>query len=95
MEYLSQECYNKLVAELNELINVELPKVKNEIAEARDKGDLSENFEYHAAKRAQGKLLGRSRFKQRAGKRTGEVVEVHGPAGVLKLKIESITMGIE
>ena len=65
MEYLSQECYNKLVAELNELINVELPKVKNEIAEARDKGDLSENFEYHAAKRAQGKLLGRIRFKQR------------------------------
>ena len=40
MEYLSQECYNKLVAELNELINVELPKVKNEIAEARDKGEL-------------------------------------------------------
>ena len=157
MEYLSQECYNKLVAELNELINVELPKVKNEIAEARDKGDLSENFEYHAAKRAQGKLLGRIRFKQRVlqyarvmdtsklesdtvglfrkvemtnqttgakmvytianpheadlragklsikspiaesllGKRTGEVVEVHVPAGVLKLKIESITMGIE
>ena len=29
MEYLSQECYNKLVAELNELINVELPKVIN------------------------------------------------------------------
>lgn len=65
MEYLSQECYDKLVAELNELINVELPKVKNEISEARDKGDLSENFEYHAAKRAQGKLLGRIRFKQR------------------------------
>ena len=65
MEYLSQECYNKLVAELNELINVELPKVKNEIAEARDKGDLSENFEYHAAKREQGRLLGRIRFLQR------------------------------
>lgn len=65
MEYLSQECYDKLVAELHEMINVELPKVKNEIAEARDKGDLSENFEYHAAKRAQGKLLGRIRFKQR------------------------------
>ena len=45
MEYMSQECYDKLVAELNELINVELPKVKNEISEARDKGDLSENFE--------------------------------------------------
>ncbi len=65
MEYLSKECYDELVAELDELINVELPKVKNEISEARDKGDLSENFEYHAAKRAQGKLLGRIRFKQR------------------------------
>lgn len=65
MEYLSRECYDKLVAELNELINVELPKVKDEISEARDKGDLSENFEYHAAKRKQGKLLGRIRFKQR------------------------------
>ena len=65
MEYLSKECYDKLVAELNELINVELPKVKDEISEARDKGDLSENFEYHAAKRKQGKLLGRIRFKQR------------------------------
>ena len=65
MEYLSKECYEKLVEELNELVNVELPKVKNEIAEARDKGDLSENFEYHAAKREQGKLLGKIRFKQR------------------------------
>lgn len=65
MEYLSKECYDKLVAELNELVNVELPRVKDEIAEARDKGDLSENFEYHAAKRKQGKLLGRIRFKQR------------------------------
>lgn len=65
MEYLSKECYDKLVAELNEMINVELPAVKDEIAEARDKGDLSENFEYHAAKRKQGKLLGRIRFKQR------------------------------
>lgn len=154
MEYLSQECYDKLVAELNELINVELPKVKNEISEARDKGDLSENFEYHAAKRAQGKLLGRIRFKQRVleharvmdtsnldsdvvglfrkvemtnmatqmkmtytivnpheanlregkisiqspiaqslvGKKTGEVVDVHVPAGTLKLRIDNITV---
>lgn len=65
MEYMSQECYDKLVAELKQLIDVELPRVKNEISEARDKGDLSENFEYHAAKREQGKLLGRIRFKQR------------------------------
>lgn len=62
---MSQEGYNKLVAELQELENVELPKVRDAIAEARDKGDLSENFEYHAAKREQGKLLSRIRFKQK------------------------------
>ena len=39
--------------------------MKDAIAEARDKGYLSENFEYHAAKREQGRLLGRIRFKQR------------------------------
>lgn len=154
MEYLSQECYDKLVAELEEMINVELPKVKNEISEARDKGDLSENFEYHAAKRAQGKLLGRIRFKQKVleharvmdtshldadvvglfrkveitnmgnnmkmsytivnpheanlregklsikspiaealvGKKAGDVVDVKVPAGMLKFRIESVTL---
>lgn len=65
MEYMSQKGYDKLVAELQELENVELPKVRDAIAEARDKGDLSENFEYHAAKREQGKLLSRIRFKQK------------------------------
>lgn len=65
MEYMSQEGYDKLVAELQELENVELPKVRDAIAEARDKGDLSENFEYHAAKREQGKLLSLIRFKQK------------------------------
>ncbi|MBO4660045.1 MAG: transcription elongation factor GreA [Prevotella sp.] len=65
MEYMSQEGYDKLVAELRELENVELPRVRDAIAEARDKGDLSENFEYHAAKREQGRLLSRIRFKQR------------------------------
>ena len=64
MEYLSKECYDKLVAELHELETVELQRVKDAISEARDKGDLSENFEYHAAKREQGRLLGRIRFKQ-------------------------------
>lgn len=154
MEYLSQECYDELVAELQELINVELPKVKNAIAEARAQGDLSENFEYHAAKREQGKLLGKIRFKQRVlqfarvmdtsqldgntvglfrkveitnlgnnvkmtytivnpheanlregkisikspiaeallGKRAGDVIEAHVPAGILKLRIENITV---
>ncbi|MBQ8095813.1 MAG: transcription elongation factor GreA [Prevotella sp.] len=65
MEYMSQEGYDKLVAELHQLESVELPKVRDAIAEARDKGDLSENFEYHAAKREQGRLLSQIRFKQR------------------------------
>lgn len=65
MEYMSQEGYDKLVAELRQLESVELPKVREAIAEARDKGDLSENFEYHAAKREQSRLLGRIRYKQR------------------------------
>ena len=60
MEYMSQEGYDKIVEELRYL-----EQVKDAIAEARDKGDLSENFEYHAAKREQGKLLSRIRFKQR------------------------------
>ena len=154
MEYLSQECFGKLYAELQELVKVELPKVKNEISEARDKGDLSENFEYHAAKRAQGKLLSRIRFLERVlenarvldasklnsetvglfrkveitnlsnnsqvtytivnpheanvregkistkspiaqalmGKKAGEEVEAKVPAGILRLRIESITL---
>jgi len=65
MEYMSQEGYDKLVAELRQLESVELPRVRDAIAEARDKGDLSENFEYHAAKREQARLLGRISFKQK------------------------------
>lgn len=65
MEYMSQEGFDKLVAELRQMENVELPQVREAIAEARDKGDLSENFEYHAAKREQARLLSRIRFKQR------------------------------
>lgn len=151
---MSQEGYDKLVAELKEMINVELPQVRDAISEARDKGDLSENFEYHAAKREQAKLLGRIRFKQKVlenvrvidtsilgsetvgllrkveitnlgnnakmaytivnpheanlkegkisikspiadallGKKVGDEVEVRVPAGILKLRIESITL---
>jgi transcription elongation factor GreA len=152
MEYMSQEGYDKLVAELRELETVELPRVREAIAEARDKGDLSENFEYHAAKREQSRLLGRIRFKQRVlenarvldaslmshdsvqllsrvemtnmgngsrmtymivspheanlregkisikspigqallNKKVGDVVEVHVPAGLLRLRIENM-----
>ncbi len=151
---MSQEGYDKLVAELQEMINVELPRVKDAIAEARDKGDLSENFEYHAAKREQGKLLSRISYKQKIlenarvidasvlgndtvgllrkvemtnlgnnakmtytivnpheanlregkisikspiaeallGKKTGEIVEAKVPSGILKLRIDNITL---
>lgn len=154
MEYMSQEGFDKLVAELRQLESVELPQVKEAIAEARDKGDLSENFEYHAAKREQGRLLGRIRFLQRVlehsrvidvsrlgsdsvgllsrvemtnlgnnsrmtytiaspheanlregkisikspigqallNKKVGDIVEVRVPAGMLKLRIESIQL---
>ena len=151
---MSQEGYDKLVAELHHMETVELPQVRDAIAEARDKGDLSENFEYHAAKREQGRLLSRIRFKQKVlanarvidmsrlkgdsvqllskvemtnvnnnakmtytiaspheanlregkisikspiaqallGKKVGDVVEARVPAGVVKLRIESITL---
>ena len=154
MEYMSQEGYDKLVEELRQLERVELPRVKDAIAEARDKGDLSENFEYHAAKREQARLLGRIRFKQRVlefarvidksrldgdavgllskveltnlasesrmtytvvspneanlreskisikspigqallKKHVGDIVEVQVPAGIMKLRIESISL---
>ena len=154
MEYMSQEGYDKLVAELHQLETVELPQIKDAIAEARAQGDLSENFEYHAAKREQAKLLSRIRFKQRVleharvvdmsrlgsdkvgllsrvtmtnvgnnatmtytivspheanmserkisikspigqallNRKEGDMVEVHVPAGTLKLKIENITL---
>lgn len=53
MAYMSQEGYDKLVAQLNHLEAVERPKASAAIAEAADKGDLSENSEYDAAKEAQ------------------------------------------
>ena len=57
--YLSKEGYNNLKKELDKLKLVERPKIINQIAEARDKGDLSENAEYDAAKEAQGLLEAR------------------------------------
>jgi len=151
---MSKEGYDKLVAELHQLESVDLPQVREAIAEARDKGDLSENFEYHAAKREQARLLSRIRFKQRVlenarvidtsrlssdnvqllsrvemtnmgnnmqmtytitnpheanlregkisikspigqallGKKVGDVVSVHVPAGIMKLRIDNIQM---
>tara|TARA_B100001113_G_C20662998_1_gene428623 strand:- start:31 stop:510 length:480 start_codon:yes stop_codon:yes gene_type:complete len=54
--YLSEQGYNDLKNELNQLITIERPNIIKQIAEARDKGDLSENAEYDAAKEAQGLL---------------------------------------
>ncbi len=53
MAYMSQEGYDKLVAQLHQLEAVERPKASAAIAEAADKGDLSENSEYDTAKEAQ------------------------------------------
>ncbi len=154
MEYLSQECYDQLVAELDELIKVVMPKAQEELAEARAKGDLSENFEYHAAKRELRRIMGKIRFKSNVlkfarildpnkldvetvgllrkveftnlgnntkmtytivnpheanlsekkisikspiadamlGKKQGDIVEAHVPTGIIKLRIDSITV---
>jgi len=64
MEYLSQERYNEIAEELEHLIKVDFPRLTQELAEARAQGDLSENFEYHACKREQGKMMSRIRFLQ-------------------------------
>ena len=56
VSYYTEEGLKKLRDELNHLKDVERPKASNAIAEARDKGDLSENAEYDAAKEAQGLL---------------------------------------
>lgn len=154
MEYMSQECYDQLVAELKQLTNIDLPHAQDELAEARAKGDLSENFEYHAAKRELRRLMGQIRFKTNVlqnaqvidpqkldgdtvgllrkvvltnlannarmtyiivnphevnlsegkisikspiaeallGKKAGDVVEARVPAGLIRLKIESISI---
>jgi transcription elongation factor GreA len=54
--YMTEEGLAKLKKELDHLVTVERPAISQQIAEARDKGDLSENAEYDAAKEAQGLL---------------------------------------
>jgi len=54
--YLTEEGYKKLKEDLERMVSIERPKISQQIAEARDKGDLSENAEYDAAKEAQGLL---------------------------------------
>ena len=57
--YLSKQGFDDLKDELNKLKTIDQPNVISQIAEARDKGDLSENAEYDAAKEAQGLLEAR------------------------------------
>ena len=59
ISYYTQEGLDRLKGEIKELESVERPKISQQIAEARDKGDLSENAEYDAAKEAQGLLEAR------------------------------------
>lgn len=155
MEYLSKECYDSIAAELNNLIEVEYPKIKDALSEARAQGDLSENFGYRAARRAQAKMISRINYLQKVlkysrvidtaalpkdqvsllskveftnmatgkqmcytivsphemnlqegkislkspigqalmGGKVGDLVEAHAPAGTLRLRIDSISMG--
>lgn len=154
MEYLSKERYNEIAAELKDLIEVQYPKVKDDLAEARAQGDLSENCGYRAARRAQAKMISRINFLEKVlrysriidtdvlpkdkvgllskveftnlgtntkmtltivsphemnleqgkismkspigealmGHKVGETVEADTPAGILKLRIESISL---
>jgi transcription elongation factor GreA len=80
---MSENGYKKLIEELRQLESVERPRITAQIAEARDKGDLSENAEYDAAKEAQGmlemkinqlkKLIGEAKFIDESKIDTGTV----------------------
>ena len=65
MEYLSKQRYDEIAAELKNLVDVVYPKVKDDLAEARAQGDLSENAGYREARRIQAKTISRIRFLQK------------------------------
>lgn len=87
---MSKEGFDKIASELQQLETVELAKVKDAISEARDKGDLSENFEYHAAKREQGRLLSRISFLQKVLK-NARVID----KSVLKIGVVGLLSQVE
>ena len=82
MAYMSQKGYDEMVAQLQQLETVERPKASAAIAEARDKGDLSENFEYHAAKKDKNRNESRIRYLERMLK-TAEIVSDASEDGVV------------
>ncbi len=65
MEYLSKQRYDEIAAELNHLIDVVYPKVKENLAETSAQGDRSENAGYREARRMQAKTISRIRFLQK------------------------------
>ena len=65
MEYLSKQRYDEIATELKHLIDVVYPKVKEDLAETRAQGDLSENAGYREARRIQAKTISRIRFLQK------------------------------
>lgn len=154
MEYLSKQRYDEIATELDHLINVVYPQVRENVAETSAQGDRSENAGYREARRIQAKTISRIRFLQKVlehsrvidpdalpkdrvcllsqveftnldtnarmkfqivsphemnleagkislkspigaalmGKKVGEIAEAQIPAGVLRLKIESISL---
>ena len=154
MEYLSKQRYDELAAELNHLIGVVYPEVREQVAETSAQGDRSENAGYREARRRQAKTISRIRFLQKIlehsrvidpdalpkdrvcllskveftnlstnvrmkfeivsphemnleagkislkspigaalmGKKVGEIGEAQTPSGILRLRIESITI---
>ena len=65
MEYLSKQRYDEIVAELNHLIDVVYPEVRENVAETGSQGDRSENAGYREARRRQAKTISRIRFLQK------------------------------
>lgn len=65
MEYLSKQRYDEIAAELNHLINVVYPEVREIVAETSAQGDRSENAGYREARRRQAKTISRIRFLQK------------------------------
>ena len=65
MEYLSKKRYDEIAAELDHLINVVYPEIREDVAETSAQGDRSENAGYREARRKQAKTISRIRFLQK------------------------------
>lgn len=99
MNYVTKEGLEKMKAELELLESIERPKITQQIAEARDKGDLSENAEYDAAKEAQGMLEMRIAKLEEIHSNARLIDETHLDVSKVlvlsKVKIKNQTNGME